>query len=114
MRLVVATKHSNNVWNVCHEGYADGYYGSDYLHVVIHGSKSSRGAQMTKKANPRPKTRLDRRIIAWQGRQFWNQAFSDDIEVKVDEIRELLDTDADCCEGDASDISDGEYPYGTI
>jgi len=35
-------------------------------------------------------------IIAWLGRQFWNQTFEDDIEVKIDEIRELLDLSEDC------------------
>jgi hypothetical protein len=34
----------------------------------------------------------------WLGRQFWNQTFEDDVEVKVREIRRLLDMDDDCDE----------------
>lgn len=30
-------------------------------------------------------------IIAWLGRQFWNQTFDDDVEVDVEEIRLILD-----------------------
>jgi hypothetical protein len=35
-------------------------------------------------------------ISSWLGRQFWNQTFEDDVEVKIDEIRELVDMGADC------------------
>jgi hypothetical protein len=34
----------------------------------------------------------------WLGRQFWNQTFDDDVEVNIEEIRELLDMDDDCYE----------------
>jgi hypothetical protein len=37
-------------------------------------------------------------ISSWLGRQFWNQTFEDDVEVKIDEIRQLLDMDEDCDE----------------
>jgi len=36
--------------------------------------------------------------MSWLGRQFWNQTFEDDVEVKLDEIRELLDLSDDCAE----------------
>jgi hypothetical protein len=42
--------------------------------------------------------RLDRRINSWQGRQFRNQTFEDDVEVNVEELRELLDMGGDCDE----------------
>jgi putative hydrolase of the HAD superfamily len=45
------------------------------------------------------------RIIAWLGRQFWNQTFEDDVEVKIDEIRELLDLSVDCGEASGSESS---------
>ena len=32
-------------------------------------------------------------IIAWLGKQFWNQTFDDDVEVNIEEIRDLLDDD---------------------
>jgi hypothetical protein len=32
-------------------------------------------------------------------RQFWNQTFQDDVEVCVEEIRQLLDPGDDCGEG---------------
>jgi len=35
-------------------------------------------------------------IISWLGRQFRNQTFEDDVEVKIDEMRELLDLSDDC------------------
>ena len=31
----------------------------------------------------------------WLGKQFWNQTFADDVEVKIDEIRQLLDLSDD-------------------
>ena len=34
-------------------------------------------------------------IISWLGRQFWSQTFEDDVEVNIDEIRELIDMDRD-------------------
>lgn len=36
------------------------------------------------------------KIIAWLGR--WNQTFSNDVEVKIDEIGQLLDQVDDCGE----------------
>jgi hypothetical protein len=39
----------------------------------------------------------------WLGRQFWNQTFSDDFEVIVEEIRQLLDQVEDC--GEAGRVS---------
>lgn len=33
---------------------------------------------------------------SWLGRQFWNQTFEDDVEVKIEEIRQLLDVSNDC------------------
>lgn len=35
---------------------------------------------------------------SWLGRQFWNQTFEDVVEVKIEEIRQLLDMDEDCDE----------------
>ena len=37
-------------------------------------------------------------IISWLGRQFRNQTFEDDVEVKIVAIRELLDLSEDCGE----------------
>jgi hypothetical protein len=34
-------------------------------------------------------------IINWLGRQFWNQTCNDEVEVKIDQICELLDMDED-------------------
>jgi phosphoserine phosphatase SerB len=42
------------------------------------------------------------RIIAWLGRQFWNQTFEDDVEVKIDETRKVLDLSDDYGEPDSS------------
>ena len=36
----------------------------------------------------------------WLGRQFWNQTFEDDVEAKIDEIRQLLDVSEDCDEAE--------------
>lgn len=37
-------------------------------------------------------------INSWPGRELWNQTFDDDVEVKIEEIRQLLDMDEDCDE----------------
>lgn len=37
-------------------------------------------------------------IITWLGRQFWNQTFENDVEVNIEEIRQLLDLSEDCGE----------------
>ncbi len=36
--------------------------------------------------------------FSWLGRQFWNQTFEDDIEVKIGEIWQLLDVSDGCGE----------------
>ena len=37
-------------------------------------------------------------ISSWLGRQFWNQTFDDDVEVNIEDIRQLLDLSDDCGE----------------
>jgi hypothetical protein len=60
--------------------------------------------------------KLENRIIAWgrnnnpsQGCQFRKQTFEDDVEVNMDEIRELLDMGDDCDEAGAGYV-DGSPP----